>query len=40
MTSAYLCDPSQSVKPGSRMPPQEMSAAELQDLLAYLETLR
>ncbi len=30
----------QSIKPGSRMPPQEMTGAELQDLLAYMETLR
>ncbi len=30
----------QTVKPGSRMPPQQMSGADLQDLLAYLETLR
>jgi cytochrome c oxidase subunit 2 len=30
----------QSVKPGCRMPPNQMSGAELQDLLAYLETLR
>ena len=30
----------QSVKPGSRMPPNELSGQDLQDLLAYLETLR
>ena len=30
----------QSIKPGCRMPPNQMSAAELQDLLAYLETLK
>jgi cytochrome c oxidase subunit 2 len=30
----------QSLKPGSRMPPNQMSKTELQDLLAYLETLR
>lgn len=30
----------QSVKPGVRMPPNEMSGTDLQDLLAYLETLR
>ncbi len=30
----------QSVKPGCRMPPNEMPGSDLQDLLAYLETLR
>ena len=30
----------QSVKPGCRMPPNQMSGTELQDLLAYLETLQ
>ena len=30
----------QSVKPGCRMPPNEISGPDLQDLLAYLETLR
>jgi len=30
----------QAIKPGSRMPPNQMSGPELQDLLAYLETLR
>jgi cytochrome c oxidase subunit 2 len=30
----------QSLKPGSRMPPNQLSGPELQDLLAYLETLR
>ena len=30
----------QSVKPGSRMPPNPISGSDLQDLLAYLETLR
>jgi cytochrome c oxidase subunit II len=30
----------QSMKPGCRMPPNQMSGTELQDLLAYLETLR
>jgi cytochrome c oxidase subunit 2 len=30
----------QALKPGSRMPPNQMSGADLQDLLAYLETLR
>lgn len=30
----------QSIKPGARMPPNQMSGADLQDLLAYLETLK
>jgi cytochrome c oxidase subunit II len=30
----------QSLKPGCRMPPNQLSGADLQDLLAYLETLR
>lgn len=30
----------QDIKPGCRMPPNEMSGSDLQDLLAYLETLR
>ncbi len=30
----------QSIKPGCRMPPNELSGPDLQDLLAYLETLR
>lgn len=30
----------QSIKPGSRMPPNQLSGPDLQDLLAYLETLR
>lgn len=30
----------QSIKPGSRMPPNPMPGQDLQDLLAYLETLR
>ncbi len=30
----------QALKPGCRMPPNQMSGADLQDLLAYLETLR
>jgi cytochrome c oxidase subunit 2 len=30
----------QSLKPGSRMPPNQVSGTDLQDLLAYLETLR
>ena len=30
----------QSLKPGCRMPPNQMTGTDLQDLLAYLETLR
>jgi cytochrome c oxidase subunit II len=30
----------QSIKPGTRMPPNQLSGSELQDLLAYLETLQ
>ncbi|HEV2647239.1 MAG TPA: cytochrome c oxidase subunit II [Acidobacteriaceae bacterium] len=30
----------QALKPGSRMPPNQISGQDLQDLLAYLETLR
>jgi cytochrome c oxidase subunit 2 len=30
----------QSLKPGCRMPPNQLSGSDLQDLLAYLETLR
>ncbi len=30
----------QALKPGSRMPPNQLSGPDLQDLLAYLETLR
>ncbi len=30
----------QGIKPGVRMPPNQMSGSDLQDLLAYLETLR
>lgn len=30
----------QSIKPGCRMPPNHLSGSDLQDLLAYLETLR
>ena len=29
-----------TLKPGSRMPPNQISGPDLQDLLAYLETLR
>jgi cytochrome c oxidase subunit 2 len=31
---------SQTVKPGNKMPPQPLTSEELQDLLAYLESLR
>ena len=30
----------QSIKPGCRLPPNQMTGSELQDLLAYLETLK
>ena len=30
----------QALKPGCRMPPNQISGPDLQDLLAYLETLR
>jgi cytochrome c oxidase subunit II len=30
----------QALKPGCRMPPNQLSGSDLQDLLAYLETLR
>jgi cytochrome c oxidase subunit 2 len=30
----------QSIKPGCRMPPNQISGPDLQDLLAYLETLK
>jgi cytochrome c oxidase subunit 2 len=30
----------QALKPGSRMPPNQLSGPDLQDLLAYLESLR
>jgi cytochrome c oxidase subunit 2 len=30
----------QSIKPGCRMPPNPMSGTDLNDLVAYLETLR
>jgi cytochrome c oxidase subunit 2 len=30
----------QAIKPGCRMPPNQMSGSDLQDLLAYLETLK
>jgi cytochrome c oxidase subunit II len=31
---------SQTVKPGNKMPPQPVAAADMQDLLAYLESLK
>jgi cytochrome c oxidase subunit 2 len=37
--AAWILD-SHNIKPGNRMPPLPMAGAELQDLLAYLETLR
>jgi cytochrome c oxidase subunit 2 len=30
----------QAIKPGCRMPPNQLSGSDLQDLLAYLETLK
>jgi len=30
----------QAIKPGCRMPPNQMTGTDLQDLLAYLETLK
>jgi cytochrome c oxidase subunit 2 len=35
----WISDP-QHVKPGSRMPPTELNAQQLQDIVSYLETLR
>lgn len=37
--AGWISNP-QSIKPGCRMPPNEMPGSDLQDLLAYLETLR
>jgi cytochrome c oxidase subunit 2 len=37
--AGWILNP-QSLKPGSRMPPNPMPGQDLQDLLAYLETLR
>lgn len=37
--AGWISNP-QDIKPGCRMPPNEMSGSDLQDLLAYLETLR
>jgi cytochrome c oxidase subunit II len=37
--AGWILDP-QRIKPGSRMPPNQLSASDLHALLAYLETLR
>ena len=37
--AGWVIDP-QGIKPGNHMPPTDLSAAELQALLAYLETLK
>jgi cytochrome c oxidase subunit 2 len=37
--AGWILNP-QSIKPGSRMPPNPLSGQDLQDLLAYLETLQ
>lgn len=37
--AGWISNP-QSIKPGCRMPPNPMSSTDLNDLLAYLETLR
>jgi cytochrome c oxidase subunit 2 len=37
--AGWISNP-QAIKPGCRMPPNQMSGPDLQDLLAYLETLR
>jgi len=37
--AGWIIDP-QSIKPGAKMPPNELSPADLEALLAYLETLR
>jgi cytochrome c oxidase subunit 2 len=37
--AGWILDP-QAVKPGTQMPPTSLSGPELQDLLAYLESLR
>ena len=37
--AAWIVD-SQSIKPGNRMPPNMLPASDLQDLLAYLESLK
>ena len=37
--AGWILDP-QSIKPGNRMPPTALSPADLEALLAYLESLR
>jgi cytochrome c oxidase subunit 2 len=37
--AGWILDP-QRIKPGSRMPPNQLSPDDLHALLAYLETLR
>jgi cytochrome c oxidase subunit 2 len=37
--AGWVADP-QSIKPGTKMPPSDLSAGDLQAVLAYLETLR
>jgi cytochrome c oxidase subunit 2 len=37
--AGWIADP-QHAKPGSRMPPMSLTGADLQDVLAYLETLK
>jgi cytochrome c oxidase subunit 2 len=37
--AGWILDP-QRIKPGTRMPPNQLDPADLQALLAYLETLK
>ena len=37
--AGWILDP-QKIKPGTRMPPNQLEPADLQALLAYLETLK
>jgi len=37
--AGWIVDP-QKIKPGTRMPPNQLKPADLQALLAYLETLK
>jgi cytochrome c oxidase subunit 2 len=37
--AGWIADP-QHVKPGNRMPPTGLRGSDLQDVLAYLETLK
>jgi cytochrome c oxidase subunit 2 len=37
--TAWIADP-QHLKPGNKMPPTGLSAADLEAIVAYLETLR